>query len=73
MKLNGRRNISHSLYDRHIQINRRLAEESGLSESQIVRELLELVSNCHAVWNGCFLKFERPRFQWGEDERERFL
>lgn len=73
MKANGRRNISHSLYDRHIAITRRLAKESGLSESEVIRELLETVSNCKAVWNGCFLKFERPRFQWGDDEATRYL
>ena len=73
MERNGRQVLSVSVKHQHKDVAKRLAEQAGVTESEIIRELLELVSNCHAVWNGCFLKFERPRFQWGQDERERFL
>jgi len=72
-KQNGRRAVSHSLYDRHVEVQERLASESGLTDSEIIRALLELVSDCHAVWQGPFLKFERPKFRWGAKEEGRFL
>ena len=73
MKTNGRRPVTHSLTERHVEIEKRLAEEAGLTGSEIIRELLELASDCHAIWKGPFLKFERPKFRWGDKEEERFL
>jgi hypothetical protein len=73
MKSSGRCNQSFSLYTRHVDVLKRLAEQAGLTPSEILREIIEAVSDCHAAWSGCFLKFEKPNFRWGADESGRYL
>jgi hypothetical protein len=69
MKQNGRRNTSFSLYDMHRGVIDRLAKEAELTPSELLRELIEAVSDTHAKWEGCFLRFERPLFRQEKDGR----
>ena len=64
-----RKGVTVSLYARHIQVMDRLSKQSGLTPSEIVRELLEVASNCNAVFDGVFLRFQRPKFQWESQGR----
>jgi hypothetical protein len=73
MKNNGRRNPSYSLYDRDIAVIKRLASEAGLTDSEILRGIILAVSDCKATWSGPLLRFERPRFRWGDRGEGRFL
>jgi hypothetical protein len=70
---NGRQILSASVKKQHKDVVKRVAEQAGITESELIRELIELVSNCKPIWSGPFLKFERPRFQWGADEAGRYL
>ena len=59
-----RKGVTVSLYDRHIYAMRKLAKQAQVSDSEIIRELLELASNCDAIFDGVFLRFQRPKYQW---------
>ena len=69
MKSNGRRNVSFSIYDRHLEVVKRLAAQSQLTDSEIIRELIEAAANCEAVWEGPFLRLQRPKFKWESEGR----
>ena len=69
MKQNGRRTLSVSVYDRHLEVVRRLATQAQLNESEIIRELIEAASNCSAEWEGPFLRLVKPKFLWEKEGR----
>jgi hypothetical protein len=73
MNGNGRQVLSASVKQQHKDAVKRLAQQAGITESELIREMIELVSDCTPVWQGLFLKFQRPKFRWGEDESERYL
>ena len=64
-----RKSCSFSLYDRHIACLRKLSGQAQVSDSEIIRELLEVASSCTAIYDGIFLRFEKPRFRWEAEGR----
>ena len=49
------------------------AAEIGCSRSALVRELISAMSNLRPVWTGPLLRWQFPRFKWGENDEGRFL
>jgi len=68
-KQNGRLTVSVSMYQRHVDVIKRLATQAQLTESEIVRELIEVASNCSAEWEGPCLRLVKPKFLWEKEGR----
>ena len=45
------------------------AKQLGCTETQVLREMLEVFSGCKATWSGPFVRFERPKFRQAEEGR----
>jgi hypothetical protein len=69
-KSNGRQVRSFSMYQHEVELLKRLAAQSGLNESEIIREVLSLISDCKITRDELgAIHFERPAFRqaaWGK-------
>jgi hypothetical protein len=66
-------NLSFTLKGRHHEIIKNLAMQANMNQSEILRLIIESVSDTHITWTGAIPRLERPRFRWSDLEFARYV